>query len=190
MKEALERLGYRCHHMLEVFSNLEQASLFTEAASDSDFDWERIYGPYRATVDFPGCLFWRELAAFYPEAKVVLNVRPADEYYESFHATIQGPMVGPLHGPTVEARWDEMIRRVVVPRAFPDGNPADRDTVMANFERHNAEVRNEVSADRLLVFSVSQGWDPLTGFLGLDAPQESFPHVNTRDEWGKKPASR
>ena len=38
---------------------------------------------YQATVDFPGCVFWRELTEAYPEAKVLLTVRDPEKWYES-----------------------------------------------------------------------------------------------------------
>ena len=38
-------------------------------------DWDRLFAGYRATVDVPGCLFFRELMVKYPEAKVILTVR-------------------------------------------------------------------------------------------------------------------
>jgi hypothetical protein len=50
MQIALQRLGYPCHHMREVFSHPEHADLFREAATtDGPFDWERIYADYAAT---------------------------------------------------------------------------------------------------------------------------------------------
>ena len=33
-------------------------------------------------------------------------------------------------------------------------------------------------ADRLLVFDVKQGWEPLCAFLGVLVPDTPFPHVN------------
>ena len=40
------------------------------------------------------------------------------------------------------------------------------------------EVRATVPKERLLVFSVKEGWGPLCQFLGLPQPQEPFPHLN------------
>jgi hypothetical protein len=41
-------------------------------------------------------------------------------------------------------------------------------------------VRENVPADRLLEFSVDQGWRPLCEFLGVPVPQSEFPNVNDR----------
>lgn len=46
------------------------------------------------------------------------------------------------------------------------------------FIEHNEEVKRTVPADKLLVFEVKQGWEPLCEFLGVPVPDEPFPHVN------------
>lgn len=38
------------------------------------------------------------------------------------------------------------------------------------YEQRIAEVKASVPADRLLVFNVKQGWEPLCAFLGLPVP--------------------
>ena len=174
LQEALQRLGLPCHHMREVFQHPEHSELFLEAADASDFDWERIYAPYAATVDFPGCVFWRELHAFYPDAKVLLTTRPSVSWYESYRATIHQPIVDGWSDD--DGSWNRMVQRVIVDRALR-GEPSDRDHVIAAFERHNAAVAEAIPADRLLVYEVSQGWEPLCGFLGVTVPAEPFPHL-------------
>ena len=47
------------------------------------------------------------------------------------------------------------------------------------FERLNAQVEERVPAERLLVYDVKQGWEPLCEFLGVEPPKdEPFPHLN------------
>jgi hypothetical protein len=48
--------------------------------------------------------------------------------------------------------------------------------------RRNAEVRETLPPERLLVFSPKEGWEPLCAFLGVPVPAEPFPRVNSRDE--------
>ena len=48
---------------------------------------------------------------------------------------------------------------------------------------HNEEVKRTVPADRLLVWSVKEGWGPLCEFLELPVPDEPFPHINDRTEF-------
>ena len=181
MRTALRHLGYATHHMSEVFEHQEHAALFSEAASDPAFDWERIYADYTATLDWPGCSFWRELTRAYPEAKVLLTVRDPESWFESYSATVYRPIAFGLEAdPT--GTWNEMAQRVIVARSF-GGEPHDRDHVIAAFQRHNAEVEAAIPADRLLVHRVDEGWGPLCSFLSVPIPREPFPHVNTRASW-------
>ena len=54
------------------------------------------------------------------------------------------------------------------------------------------EVRAAIAPDRLLVFDVAEGWEPLCGFLGVPVPDTPFPHHHLRaDFWevlGGEPA--
>ncbi|MGG7377289.1 sulfotransferase, partial [Escherichia coli] len=43
---------------------------------------------YRATVDWPGCLYYRELMAAFPQAKLILTVRDAQRWYDSVRDTL------------------------------------------------------------------------------------------------------
>jgi hypothetical protein len=66
IKLALEQLGLGpCYHMIELFMSCSHAPLWVRAAGGNP-DWDRIFNGYGATVDYPGCSFWRELAQFYP----------------------------------------------------------------------------------------------------------------------------
>lgn len=47
-------------------------------------------------------------------------------------------------------------------------------------------VRGLVPPERLLEWSVQDGWEPLCNFLDKPVPDEPFPHVNTRSEGWKK----
>ena len=60
-----------------------------------------------------------------------------------------------------------------------DHMPAD----IAAFERHNAEVRREVPAARLLEWRASDGWEPLCKALRVPVPAEPLPHVNSSEEF-------
>ena len=170
---ALERLGFRTHHMHEVFQHPEQAEAFARAA-EGDADWDVLYAGYDATVDWPGATFWQELADHYADALVLLSVRDPAKWYDSFHETIYQPLTAPDQGD-----WGAMVRALILERDL-EGNPHDRDDVIAAFERHNAEVIAKIPPERLLVYDVAEGWAPLCAFLDVDEPDEPFPHVNDR----------
>jgi hypothetical protein len=43
---------------------------------------------------------------------------------------------------------------------------------------HNDYVKRVVPPERLLIFDVKQGWEPVCKFLDLPVPEEPFPHEN------------
>jgi hypothetical protein len=88
LKGALEQLGFvKCHHMLEVIHDPKQNQGWTAAAFGQPADWDSLFEGYQATVDWPGCHFYQELADYYPEAKVVLTVRDPLAWFESISNT-------------------------------------------------------------------------------------------------------
>ena len=89
LKLALERLGLGpCHHMREVFRRPRLLRHWRDAAAGRPVAWEEVFAGYRSTVDWPSTRFWRELAAAYPEAKIILTVRPEAAWWASFSRTI------------------------------------------------------------------------------------------------------
>lgn len=189
VKLALERLGFGpCHHMLELIDDPEQIELWERAAEDGDADWAAVYRGYRATVDWPGVAFWRQLVDHYPHAKVILTVRDPKRWYESAHESIyRARSIRPTD--PVGIRRRRLVQRVVWDGDF-GGRFEDAEHAMAVFTEHNDAVRREVPADRLLEIHVKQGWRPLCDFLGVPVPDEPFPRTNDRQEFAERVARR
>jgi hypothetical protein len=102
LKLALEQLGQGpCHHMVEVFGHPESIPLWVAAGRGTP-DWEAIFDGYQSMVDYPSCKFWRELMAYYPDAKVIHSLRDPDRWFESTQATILPPIPAPG---TPGGRW-------------------------------------------------------------------------------------
>ena len=53
-----------------------------------------------------------------------------------------------------------------------------KDDYIAQYLRHIDDVKATVPAERLLVYSVTEGWEPLCEFLGHPVPDTPFPHAN------------
>jgi Sulfotransferase domain len=68
-------------------------------------------------------------------------------------------------------------------RRFCPQGVDDRAAAIAAFERHNRHVQQRVPPDRLLVYEVREGWEPLCRFLGVAVPAIPFPHLNDRLEF-------
>src|SRR5205823_4535388 len=89
LKVALEELGFSpCYHMIEVFERPADIAVWEGAAVGKPIDWEALFAGYQATVDWPACIFYKELMQVYPDAKVLLTVRNPENWYESANSTI------------------------------------------------------------------------------------------------------
>lgn len=179
MKFALEKLGFGpCHHMVEVFADARrQVPLWIEAAGGNP-DWDAIFDGFRASSDYPSASFWRELADYYPEAKVVLTTRDPDSWFESVSATIFSPgMQDSLKGSPVEVMMNGAVFG-----PFGGGDITDRAFMTDWYAQRNQLVIDTIAPERLLVFQPKDGWEPLCEFLGVDVPDLPFPRVNSRDE--------
>jgi hypothetical protein len=186
LKTALEQLGFGpCHHMVEVFAHPEQADFWRRAAEGEAVDWEEMFGAYKASVDWPSCHFWPQLAARYPDAKIVLSLRDPERWWESMDATILKSVQGMLGDPARRAAM-RFIELILLEQTL--GGDLSRDNVIAAFERHNAAVRAAIPPERLLVFEAAQGWAPLCSFLGVRVPDAAFPRVNSREEFMSRAA--
>jgi hypothetical protein len=182
LKAALEHLGFGpCHHMVEVFMQPESVAWWI-AAGEGNPDWDAIFRDFTSMVDFPGCIFYRELADHFPDAKVLHSTRDPDEWFDSTQATIFSPESPALHAEGPFKRFFE----VLFLSRFGD-KIHDRQFMTDYFRRHEAEVLASIPQERLLVFRASDGWAPLCSFLGVPIPPEPYPRTNTREAFvGRK----
>ena len=145
----------------------------------------RSFARYRAAVDWPSCHFWRELAAFWPEAKVILTVRPEEKWWRSFCETIKITMDVRDYLPDPYRRGAATTAyRIISEQTFRAPMDAEQ-AALAAIRRRAAEVKAEIPPDWLLVFDVAEGWGPLCRFLGVPVPAAPFPHSNSTDDFWK-----
>jgi hypothetical protein len=176
LQSALNILGFGpCHHMVEVFANPQTMDLWI-AAGAGRADWDTIFAGYASVVDYPGAHYWREIAAHYPDAKVLHTVRDPDEWFDSTQATIFAPnSMATLPGP-----------RAVFFESFMGNFRAqlhDRALMTDYFRRHTETVVKAVPPERLLVYQAGQGWEPLCTFLKVPVPDTPYPSENSRAEF-------
>ncbi len=185
LKNALEQLGFGpCHHMEEVFEHPEQVQHWQAVAAGDTVDWNTVFEGYHSQIDWPGAHVWRDLSETFPNAKVVHSVRPEESWWNSFSKTI-GKFLAtykemPLP-PHVSAMADAMME--VIARQTFDGQFADRTTALAAYRKRTEQVRAAIPPERLLVFDVAEGWEPLCHFLDTPVPNGPFPHLNKQAEF-------
>jgi hypothetical protein len=179
IKHALEALGFNpCYHMSELFDKPGVDAQWDAIVRGEPADWYTVFKGYQATVDWPACTFYKELIQAYPDAKVLLTVRDPEKWYESVINTIyQVSHQNPEHARSVHGR---MVNTLIWQGTFDD-RIEDKDYAIAVFLRHIEEVKQYVAAEKLLIYNVKEGWEPLCAFTGVEVPAgKPFPHDNDR----------
>ena len=195
---ALNQLGLPCYHMLEVLENKANKTHIdfwcnvANGAAGAQHDWKQVFANYQAAIDHPAASVWRELMHVYPDAKVLLTVHPvgAEAWYQSVMETIYVSELSWqfkfLSGIVPLARKHrEMTHKLVWQRAHR-GIMQDRAAAIAQYHQHIEDVKALVPPDRLLVFSVKEGWKPLCDFVGVPLPTTEFPNINDRAEFKRR----
>lgn len=206
LTEALVTLGYKPYHYLD-FSHAQEWSDLAEGKGGANTVINAIVqDEYDAVLENPTCDIYTEILQEYPDAKVILTVRDDAHKFEASWKILMDTMA-------VTERpfewcfpsfflWIPIFRKLQTIRRFmgtthlglepgllahgwrnqPDGWLADQ------YTKHNEHVINtmktQYSQDRLLIFNVKEGWEPLCKFLGRPVPhEEKFPHskVNTKE---------
>ena len=151
--------------------------------------WNQLLGNCGAVTDIPCVIFAKELIEAHPNAKVILTVRDdAQQWQDSYDATVK--------------QWFRQIYEKANPTGLKDKlkNRFSKKSPVENmseliqryylapleergvkyYEQHNEMIKSLVRQDRLLVYNVKQGWDPLVGFLGQPPQDTPFPRLNER----------
>ena len=168
LREALRRLlDAPVYHMSETFAHPEHAATWVAAIGGNSPVWDTFLAGYAAGVDAPFSNCWRDLAAAYPDAPVLLSHRgSAEGWSRSMAATVlprtREIMMRDDRDPLVP------LFRVLFGNLFSDAdNPED---VIAGYERWLREVRAEIPPTRLIEWQPGDGWEPICRALGVPCP--------------------
>jgi hypothetical protein len=188
-KVALEILGLGpCYHMVNVLGDLDLAEGWRQALAGNP-DWDEIFDGHQSNVDWPGSFFYKELADYYPEAKIVLSVRDTEGWVKSMRDTIWGMFYGDMLLRSlsdargwVDPKWRSYVMMMEgmweKSGLINNGSDTTSEDMASAMEHYHQEVQDTIPSDRLLVWSVSEGWDRLCDFLGVPVPDADFPRVN------------
>jgi hypothetical protein len=173
-------LDGRCYHMGETFGRPDDIPVWHAAVKGAPPDWNEFLADFVASVDWPACAFWRELADANPDAIVLLSTRAsADAWWKSAHDTIfqiprrQLPADAPPQFAAQIAMAADMFAMTFTP------GWEDRTEAMRAYDAHNAAVREGVDPARLVEWQPGDGWEPICAALSLPVPTDPFPHVNS-----------
>jgi hypothetical protein len=187
LREALRiLLDAPVYHMSETFAHPEHARTWVAAIEGDPPVWDDFLEGYAAGVDAPFSNCWRDLAAAYPSAPVLLSHRGDPEvWYRSMAATVL-----PRTRELLAKADDPMapLFGVIFRDLFTDID--DRDEALAGYERWLGEVRAEVAPERLVEWQPGDGWEPLCHALGVPVPDRPFPHENSTADYVSRSAAR
>jgi hypothetical protein len=208
LQAAYEILGVPTWHWVTMSANVPDLAMWTEClrskyepSSDNPpftrHKFDNLLGYWGASTDQPASLMVEELLQTYPDAKVVLVERDVDQWYRSYDAAaIQGtesPFI-PLAS-YIDRKWmghmcaqmdliAKYIFGVHVPRTRyalfnnPEYFRIWRANARHGYRKHNETIKRVTPKDRLLLFQLQDGWEPLCEFLGKEVPDVPFPRVN------------
>jgi hypothetical protein len=210
LRAALHRLGIHSYHMKHALIDhldwwYEHATERLQGKPGKDFESLAhllSHEGFNATVDDPNCFYFKEFMAMYPEALVVLTVRPTGQSGRGWSQSVlrtTGQIIDLFQ--RVPWRWFEpfiklqlmhvWVRQEQLSRITIEDHYSLEDSMALAYDHWVEYVQATVPPDRLLVFAASDGWEPLCEFLAplpnaqipqrcqtILANDEPYPFVN------------
>ena len=198
ISKALRHLGFTVFDWEEqVFDFLDHwVDVFQNGTKP---DVKGVYQNVDAVVDTPGNFFFEELLEVYPDCKVILSERDEDSWVNSWASQLEcleSVSASRFKSQAIlSPTWRKMAYFVVsfFDAAYGSHNPKSTYVFRKRYRIHNHRVKSIVSADKLLVYNVKQGWKPLCDFLACEVPTVAFPHVSAEitatlpmTRWGRQ----
>jgi hypothetical protein len=194
LKQALADLGAGpCFHMIDLIMGERRArdlAYWTRIGAGEQVDWHEVFDGWESTVDWPAASKWRDLIVAFPDAPVLLNVRDFDGWYKSVENTILAVKLAARAGelqqdanrdaPAPEL-WG-VIEALIWEGDF-QGRFEDRAWVEQMYDERIEEIRETVPAERLTIWHLGDGWQPLADMLGVPAPTTPFPRLHDTNEF-------
>jgi len=187
LKAALETLGVeRCLHPLSMPAD---DTLVDRARSGSaELDWREDLGECNAVLGWLGARYYRELIDLWPNSRVLLSVRDPEDWYRSYASCVRSTREFAM----AQSAISDALMALDWPawQGVLDGSLEEREHALGRYRRHNDEVSRTVPSERLLVYRIEDGWEPLCDFLGVTVPDAPFPHLNDRSAFRSRFARR
>jgi hypothetical protein len=201
LKHALEDLGLdKCYHFSDMFIHPEHTELWRRYAKGEPIDWEALFEGYQSSVYWSTSYDYQSLLDRYPDMKFILTVREFNAWYKSTFNTVYslnrltlsrsiGLRVKGIFNPDLIKLYKiwKLQEELLWQKTFK-GRFHDKDFAIQQFKNHIENVKKNIPAERLLVYEIKQGWQPLCDFLEIPIPDTDFPRVNDTEsfiEWRK-----
>jgi hypothetical protein len=186
---ALEELGFGpCYTFYTIMSQKpEHFERWIAAYAGERMDWPALCTGFNSVVDWPACDFYPQLLELWPEAKIILNIRDPEGWYKSMTDTLwsvaqmlrqggQTPETNPLLRLVNVMMWDGTFH----------GRFEDKAYAIDLFESNIRRVQASLPPEKLLVFDVKEGWEPMCRFLDRPVPDKPFPRLNDTESFHER----
>ena len=131
---------------------------------------------FNSGVDFPICLYYKEVLAMYPDGKVILNWREFEPWYKSASETIfhaanpKTSFLSYVAVSTLLPGFNSVNQLILGESGLFKGQVADKKFAQQVHSSWAEEVRRHVPPEKLLEWHPKDGWGPLCRFLNVTAP--------------------
>src|SRR5207248_6652488 len=71
-----------------LFQAPAYVTYFEKAERGEQVDWDTLFTGYQSAVDYPVARYYKQLMAYYPDAKIIHTTRDPDSWYTSASKTI------------------------------------------------------------------------------------------------------
>ncbi|XP_076812845.1 uncharacterized protein LOC143459527 [Clavelina lepadiformis] len=189
MTAAMLELGYNVYDYIDHFwyHYDEWNEIFTSGSNLQKF--KQMYEDVDVVIDTPAFLFWENISQEFPDAKIILTVRNENSWYQSWSSQIAQVRKNYLFSllslitPTGRKLFKHNTNYAGVMTGHASQNPftvrPSNETIMRrHFRQHQAYCLQNAPRDKLLVYNVEEGWEPLCNFLGKKVPEKPFPWEN------------
>jgi len=191
-KKALELiLPGKCYHFNESLNHEEQWTRICDGKmSDEEFKNLFLSNGFVACVDTPLVFSYERLMRLFPGAKIVLNVRDPSSWVRSMEKTLCVNNAYIVSFPMILTKWLNPITKHFAESTAMYWNmkkmkPYEEmieQTFKGNgeeyFKQHIDKMKESIPKEKLLVFNVKEGWEPLCKFFNVPIPNEPFPNFN------------
>lgn len=183
LASALRVLGYTVYDFPEHTSiHLDEwRAIYHEGET---LDFATMYEGVDAITDLPAAFWFEEILQKFPEAKIILTVRDSDEVWvQSWVKHLQMTRDLDLFSKLAYLLCEKPRKLLDFYNAedlavYGSVNPTSTTLFKKKYNTHNERVKAVIPPEKLLVYNVKQGWEPLCKFLKVDVPSRDFPREN------------
>uniref|UniRef100_H2XLT6 Sulfotransferase n=2 Tax=Ciona intestinalis TaxID=7719 RepID=H2XLT6_CIOIN len=191
LNAALRALGYDVYDFVENFWYLGDDWMRIMNNGGKVEDFKRMYKDVDVALDIPVYFFWEEIHQAFPDAKIILTLRDDESWCKSLDKQMEemssksSPLYVLVQLMTYTGfryyKWTTRAAEVCLgTRTKWFWQTVDKNGTIQKhvFRQHNVYVQQKAPKNKLLVYNLADGWEPLCKFLGKDVPDQVFPRMN------------